>query len=434
MKHVFSLPRGTADILPDECARWVALEQNARRTLGYYGYQEIRTPIFEETDLFTRSVGETSDIVQKQMLNLAAPSNSESGDGSDTAVLSLRPEGTAAVVRSYIQNRFDRKEPLSKLFYIGPMFRGERPQKGRLRQFHQIGVEAIGAGSASPLLDAEVISLCLQMLKSFGLQEFSLKLNTLGTKDDKQRMSMSLRKKVAACLDHLCLDCRNRYERNVFRILDCKNQGCRKVVQGLTMDYDYLAPDSRNYFESVKTALNHLGVMYVEDPYLVRGLDYYTHTVFEISCPQLGSQDAVGAGGRYDNLVQQLGGPDVDAVGFALGMERILLAIGDQVPSCSKGPCDVFVVALGEAVLPRAFALVQGLRAGEVAADIRYSGGSLKSQMRQADKLGCAFVAIIGEAELADNSVIVKDMKTGQQSNLSLDNINIMIKIFKGLS
>ncbi len=399
--------------------------------LNCYGYKEIRTPIFEETELFARSVGETSDIVQKQMLTLAPQTAAADGKVSDSGTLALRPEGTASIVRTYIQNHFDRKEPLSKLFYIGPMFRGERPQKGRLRQFHQVGVEAIGPSSASPYLDAEVMSLSVAMLKSFGLTDFSLKLNTLGTKEDKEKFSNILRDKVAAQKEHLCPDCQNRYERNVLRILDCKNSGCRGVVKNLKLDHDYLCENSREYFESVKSALNRLGVAYTQDLYLVRGLDYYTHTVFELSCPGLGSQDAVGAGGRYDNLVEQLGGPAVDAVGFALGLERILLAAeGKKVYDASA--LDVFFIALGDGAFLKSFELLQLIRSQGIAADMRFAGGSLKSQMRQADKTGCRYVVIIGEDELTKNSLIMKNMKEGKQEELSLDNIDIMIKILKG--
>jgi histidyl-tRNA synthetase len=324
----------------------------------------------------------------------------------------------------------DRKEGLSKLFYIGPMFRGERPQKGRLRQFHQIGVEAMGPQTASPYLDAEVIRLAAAMLERFGLKDFTLKLNTLGTAEDKERFAVLLREKIAGHFDRFCPDCQSRYERNVFRVLDCKNLGCREALKRLELRQDHLCETSRVYFEAVKTALNSLAVRYEEDPFLVRGLDYYTHTVFEFSCSGLGSQDAVGAGGRYDNLVAQLGGPDVDAVGFALGMERILLAAGRE-PSSGDASLDVFVIALGNGTLSRAFGLLQKLRDNGVSAEMRFSGGSLKSQMRQAGRLQSRYVLMLGEDELSKGIMILKNMADGEQEELSIDNIERIITIVK---
>ncbi|MFP4472923.1 MAG: histidine--tRNA ligase [Candidatus Omnitrophota bacterium] len=418
-------PRGTADILPAETAAWQELERTARTQLARYGYREIRTPFFEETELFARSVGSTSDIVQKQMLNLA--SQGESSDARDMASskLSLRPEGTAAIVRSYIQHRLDRTERLSKMYYIGPMFRGERPQKGRLRQFHQIGVEAIGPDTANPYLDAETIALCVELLKSFGLKDFELKINTLGTPQDKDALAKTLLKQLSPQLDRLCPDCRDRCERNVFRVLDCKKASCRELIHGLNVGYDHLVPESREYYEQVKSALNLLGVMFQEDPYLVRGLDYYTHTVFEVSCPSLGAQDAVGAGGRYNTLVRQLGGPQADATGFALGMERILLACEEK----RSIPCvlDAFFIVLGDAAAPKAVQLLQRLRFGNVMTDMSFVGGSMKSQMRQADKAGARYVLILGEEELACGTVTLKNMTSGEQQDISLENMDALI-------
>jgi len=420
MDQFISLPRGTADILPEDVLLWQAIESQARGLLGVYGYQEIRTPFFEETDLFARSVGQTSDIVQKQMLNLAAQAEAQENDKSTS--LSLRPEGTASIVRSYIQNRLDKKEKLSKLFYIGPMFRGERPQKGRLRQFHQIGVEAIGPDSASPFLDAEVIALGTNLLKQLGLNDFVLRINTLGTLEDKGAFSGILRDSLKDKIKNLCPDCQSRYDRNVLRVLDCKNKECRSVVESLDLwrNCEYLSPKSKEYFEAVKKALDTLEITYVEDPRLVRGLDYYTHTVFEFSCQRLGSQDAVGAGGRYNNLVEQLGGPVADAVGFALGMERILLATAKEGAELLAG-LDAFVVCLQEEGLLKAFKLLQDLRARGVSADMNLRQGSMKSQMRQADKARARFVLILGEEELKAGEITLKDMKQGVQERFRLE-------------
>ncbi|MEW5895842.1 MAG: histidine--tRNA ligase, partial [Candidatus Omnitrophota bacterium] len=421
MKKIISAPRGTTDILPEEAILWQFMENEARRQFFSYGYQEIRTPMFEETELFARSMGQTSDIVQKQMLNLAA----QGVDAATDSSLSLRPEGTAAIVRSYIENNLDKRERLSKFFYIAPMFRGERPQKGRLRQFHQIGVEAIGPDSTSPYLDAEIISLSVLLLQKLGVNDFILKLNTLGTIEDKNNFSQYLRKQIGSRVSDLCPDCQNRYERNVFRVLDCKNKSCKEIVKDLELNYSYLSETSRRYYESVKAALDSLGIVYHQQPDLVRGLDYYTHTVFELSCNRLGSQDALGAGGRYNHLVQELGGPEVGAVGFALGMERIILARPpEEIP---KSKIQVYVIALGERFFPRAFQLLQLLRENKIAADMNFSDAGLKSQMRQANKSGADFVMMIGEEEFINGMATVKNMSNGSQEQISLDKIQDFI-------
>lgn len=382
-----------------------------------YDYKEIVTPLFEDKDLFVRSIGQTSDIVEKQMLALAGQRQEE--QEGKTSNLVLRPEGTAPIVRSYIQNHLDKKENLSKFFYIGPMFRGERPQKGRLRQFHQIGAEAIGPGSASPYLDAEMVILCTDLLKTLGLNGFEVTINTLGTGDDKKNFSSILRGKLEPRVKDLCPDCRQRIERNVFRVLDCKNNDCQDVVRQISVGYDHLAPESRDYYEQFKSILSDSGIAFVESPRLVRGLDYYTHTVFEISSPSLGSQDALGAGGRYNNLVSQLGGTPADAVGFALGMERLLLARpGIKIPAVSLA---VFFIALDKLSFQYAFNLLNQLRARSIKADICYEMGSLKSQMRIANKKQAEYVIILGENELKNKTATVKNMASSQQITLPLD-------------
>lgn len=420
----FSVPRGTADILPDEIGLWQDLEQKSRELLSRFGYREIRTPLFEETELFARSMGQTSDIVQKQMLQLRSQS-----DETDASNFSLRPEGTAAIVRSYIQNDLDKKEALSKLFYVGPMFRGERPQKGRLRQFHQIGAEAIGPNSASPFQDAEMILLCVELLKAAGLstEQFHLKLNTLGSTEDKENFSTFLRQALSPQLSQLCPDCQNRFERNVFRILDCKNRDCKNVVANLELNHSYLSSESRRYFNEVCEALESSSVKYEVNRTLVRGLDYYTHTVFEISCPALGSQDALGAGGRYSGLVSQLGGPSVDAIGFALGMERVLLALGKE--TAQDKPIDVFFVSLDEISLKRNFIISQQFREAGLSAAMSYRLGSMKSQMRLADKMRARYVIILGQDEINQGVVTLKNMADGNQKQISLENVSEIVEI-----
>ena len=419
MNKKFSIPRGTTDILPSESPVWQDVEMKARGLLNAYGYKEIRTPIFEETKLFARSMGDTTDVIQKQMLTLQSQKQSEADD-IEAGSLSLRPEGTAAIVRAYIQNDLDKKESLSKLYYIGPMFRGERPQKGRLRQFHQIGVEALGPQSSSPYLDAEVIALSIHILKELGIKDFQLILNTLGTPDDKKALYELIKSKLKASLSQLCDDCQNRFNKNVFRILDCKNRSCQQVVKNLDFGYDWLSDESKKYFLKVQEVLKSLGIKFEVNPSLVRGLDYYTHTVFEIKSVSLGSQDALGAGGRYNNLVADLGGGQVDAVGFALGVERILLAAPPKEGSAENN-LDVFLVALDEKSFDLGFQILNRLRQEKIAGNMSYKISSIKSQMRQADKSAARFVMIIGEEELKKNTASVKDMTTGEQKEVKID-------------
>lgn len=409
-------PRGTSDILPEEITLWRQIEVAARRILENYGYAEIRTPIFEETGLFVRSLGQTSDVVQKQILQLAT----EKQNG-----LALRPEGTAGVVRAYIEHDMDKKQNLAKLYYIGPMFRGERPQKGRLRQFHHIGVEAIGM--AQPFLDVEVIALSVNLLKGFGLAGFKLKINSLGSPEDKKNLSIFLRDQLQVNISHLCEDCRQRFERNVFRILDCKNEACRKIVSKLDLSGVHLCEESKVYFSKVKEGLNLLNISFEVSPFLVRGLDYYTHTVFEISHESLGSQDALGAGGRYDRLVQELGGPSVGAMGFALGLERIILA-GPTIEGDESLRLQIFLVTMGEEAYKKGFLLANDLRTSGLSAEMNYETASIKSQMRLADKMHARLVIIIGEDEIKEEAVTLKDMSTGSQEKIAVKNLIEVIK------
>lgn len=420
MSKKFSAPRGTTDILPAEMSLWQDVQDTARQIFTNYNYKEIQTPVFEETELFARSMGKTSDVVQKQMLNLQSQKKSDAGD-IHVGELSLRPEGTASVVRSYIENGLDRKENISKFFYIGPMFRGERPQKGRLRQFHQIGVEVIGPGASHPYLDAEVIALNVGLLKAFGLKDFELKINTLGSPEDKKSFSKSLRKLLDPKISKLCPDCQKRFERNVFRILDCKNKTCREIVDSLKIGDSYLSEESRSYFAQVKEALDGLGVKYRVCHDLVRGLDYYTHTVFEITGSSLGSQDALSAGGRYNHLVAQLGGPEVPATGFALGIERTLLAMGKSQESTVTSP-SAYIVGLDERSFKKGFEILNILRSMDIPSDMSFRISSMKSQMRLADKTGARCVIILGESELEKECVSLKDMETGDQEEISIKN------------
>jgi len=432
-----STPRGTSDILPEEIPLWQAIERKARQLLAAYGYREIRTPYFEETVLFVRSLGQTSDVVEKQMLHLAAAKEGE--DRSQESGLCLRPEATASIVRAYLQNNLNKKEHLSKLYYIGPMFRGERPQKGRLRQFHQIGVEAIGPESSVPYLDAEIIALSVRLLKEFGVEGFKLKINTLGFLEDKKKLSLMLRDRLKKDVTRLCEDCQQRFTRNVFRILDCKNPACQEALRKSPADQllrtqEHLSPSSREYFASVQEALSMMGVSFGVVPYLVRGLDYYTHTVFEISHEGLGSQDALGAGGRYDSLMEELGGDPQEAIGamgFALGIERILL-VRRQSESAQPAPVDVFIISLDQKSEKKAygaaFKLLDEIRRLGISAEMNYLPGSLKSQMRLADKLGARRVIILGEDELKEHAATLKDMEKGTQTKVPLGQVVHVLK------
>ncbi len=413
----YKAPRGTSDILGPEVELQLALSQKAREIFKLFAYKEIVTPIFEDSRLFVRSLGDTSDIVTKQMLNL---------EGKDNP-LTLRPEGTACVIRAYLEHNLD-KEGFQKLFYIGPMFRGERPQKGRLRQFNHIGAEAIG--SASPALDAEVLILVTRLLKVIGLDDYTINLNSVGCQKDKEKLKALLRNKLGEKNSGLCSDCQVRLNKNVLRILDCKNDACKKIVGSIDFHNSFRCPDCEKHFEDLKKFLAGQRITYKELPFLVRGLDYYTGTVFEITHPGLGSQDALGAGGRYDNLVKELGGPEVGAIGFALGVERLIIALKGQqedIKDTKAGP-DVFVVITKEEFFDLGLSILTQIRDSGISCEIDYTSRSLKAQMRLANNSGARLVAMIGDDEVRGNSVSLKDMQTGSQEACSMANMTIRIK------
>ena len=332
---MFNRVPGTKDILPEETILWQKIEEASRKIFSTYNYREIRVPVIEEASLFNRSLGESTEIVQKQMFLIK---NKED-------LYALRPEGTASIVRSYIENNLDKTTGFIKLYYLGPMFRLERPQKGRLRQFHHIGAEAIGSLAAN--LDVEVISLAQSLLKAFSIDGYKIKINSLGCLKDKKELTLNLQNALKDKLQDLCEDCQIRFNTNVLRIMDCKNEACQDVVKRINIHETYLCAECKAHFEKVKEGLAALNINYEISPYLVRGLDYYTGTVFEISHPGLGSQDALGAGGRYNNLVKELGGADLGAIGFAFGVERLLLVTkSEKEGSVSKNL--VYLISLGE--------------------------------------------------------------------------------------
>jgi len=414
--------RGMEDILPRDIEVWQWLERVARRELEFYGYEEIRTPVLEDTSIFVRSIGETTDIVTKEMYSFKDRKGRP---------LTLRPEGTAPIVRAYIEHSLDKISPEVKLYYMGPMFRSERPQKGRSRQFHQIGVEVIGA--RSPLADAQVIMQMSKMLELFRLKNFTVKLNSLGCGNDKRKFADELKKYLEAEKKRLCKDCKERIKKNVLRVLDCKNESCAQIAAGAPDIANSMCVPCREHFDRVKNTLRAMKIKFEEVKNLVRGLDYYTGTVFEITHPALGGQDALGAGGRYDNLVKDFGGPDTGAIGYALGMERIIIALKDA--KGLPGPVTIFVATMGEETK---------LKGEVVAEQIRHSLGrkegmrirvvtdtksaSLKSQMRSADKKSARVVVILGEDELKSQQATIRDMEKQEQKLVNLSSVVEEIK------
>ncbi len=403
--------RGTLDFNPSQTAVFNRLTATARQLLRRWGYEEIMLPFLEERGVFAKGVGDASDIVERQLFKI---------EGKDIV---LRPEGTAQVIRYYIQNSLHKQSDFWKFFYIGPMFRGERPQKGRLRQFHHIGVEAIG--SASYTLDAELILLALALLGGFGISDTTLQINTLGCARDKDAFSVFLRKALAAGRAGLCQDCSRRLEKNPLRVLDCKRPECRAIVEGLGLDNTHICQECMDGFRGLLSFLDGQGVKYRSTPYLVRGLDYYTNTVFEITSSALGSQDALGAGGRYNNLVRFLGGTDVPAVGFALGLERILLLLPPEAPQATL---DAFIALTSSHLFEAGAGILRSLRQEGLACDIDYCQKSLKAQLRLAQKKGIRFVVIIGDEELSQGCVLLKDMAQASQEKVAVSQLSLALK------
>ena len=403
--------RGTTDLLGETIAQWSAVERTARRLARTYGYQELRTPIIEDAALFLRSVGETTDIVQKEMFRF------EDRGGHDIV---LRPEGTAAVVRAYLEHHLHKTQGFAKLFYLGPMFRAERPQAGRFRQFHQYGVEAIG--SESPWVDVEVITLCMHIFRACGLSDALVWLSSMGSREDQQRSAQQLRARLASRKTELCQECQARFEKNVFRVLDCKNPTCHAIAWEVKDSPFLLGEASQAHFDEVRRGLRDTGIPFDDTKVFARGLDYYTRTVFEVRAKGLGAQDAVAAGGRYDHLVEEFGGPSVGAVGFAAGIERLLMAIDAHGSAPAPTPRRGLYLAITHPpLMAEGFRFVQQLRERGVVALMDYDGKSLKAQLREADKTACRFVAILGEAEVKQRSITLKDLEEGSQRTVTFD-------------
>lgn len=410
----FQIPRGTQDILPEQAAKWQYIEHIARELCRRYNYQEIRTPIFEHTELFLRGVGDTTDIVQKEMYTF------EDRGGRS---LTLRPEGTAAVVRSFVENKmYGYPNQPVKLYYMGPMFRYERPQAGRFRQFVQFGVEALG--SNDPAIDAEVIALAMDIYHTLGLKKLKLVINSLGDVESRKAHRQALIDHFQPRIHEFCDDCQARLHKNPMRILDCKKDRDHELMRTAPSILDYLNEQSRTYFEKVQMYLQKLGIAFEVDSRLVRGLDYYNHTAFEImsEAEGFGAITTLCGGGRYNGLVQEIGGPETPGIGFALSIERLLAALeaeGISLP-ISEG-IDCYVVALGERAKEEAVALVAALRKEGISAEKDYQDRKVKAQLKAADRLHATYVAILGEDELQKGVINVKHMATGEQQEVPLD-------------
>ncbi|EFV77454.1 histidyl-tRNA synthetase [Bacillus sp. 2_A_57_CT2] len=408
------IPRGTQDILPGEVEKWQLIEEKARELCEKFQYREIRTPIFEHTELFLRSVGDTTDIVQKEMYTF------EDRGGRS---LTLRPEGTASAVRSFVEHKMygDASQPV-KLYYMGPMFRYERPQAGRFRQFVQFGVEAIG--SADPAIDAEVIALAMSLYRSMGLQKLKLIVNSLGDKESRSAHREALVNHFMPRIGEFCQDCQNRLEKNPMRILDCKQDREHELMKSAPSIIDYLNDDSKTYFEKVQKYLKNLDIDFIVDPNLVRGLDYYNHTAFEIMSDSegFGAITTLCGGGRYNGLTEEIGGPEAPGIGFALSVERFIAALeAEKVDLPLNKDIDCYLVSLGEEAKDYTVGLLQKLRMAGYSAERDYLDRKIKAQFKAADRSNAKFVAVLGEDELKANKINVKSMESGEQTELGLD-------------
>ena len=410
---MIKMPRGTQDILPQDSAKWRYIENRLHTLMELYNYKEIRTPIFESTELFARGVGDSTDVVQKEMYTFK-----DKGDRS----LTLRPEGTAAVVRSYIEHKMqgEPNQPI-KLYYNGPMFRYERKQKGRYRQFNQFGVEAIGA--ENPSIDAEILAMVMHIYESFGLKHLKLVINSIGDSESRKEYNEALVKHFEPVIDTFCSDCQSRLHTNPMRILDCKIDRDKEAVKNAPR----INNDSKSYYEQVKLHLDNLNISYVEDPNLVRGLDYYTHTAFElmIDNPEYdGAITTLCGGGRYNGLLQLLDGPDETGIGFALSIERLLMALDEEGISLDVSEdFDLFVVTMGEDADRYAVKLINDLRRNGIKVDKDYLNRKIKGQMKQADRLNAKYTVVIGDQELENNEIGVKNMISGESENVQLDEL-----------
>ena len=406
--------RGTKDIIGEEAKKYVYISNVAQKMFENYGYNFVKTPIFEETELFKRGIGEATDVVEKEMYTFK-----DRGDRSIT----LRPENTASMVRCYLENSIYAKEDISRFYYNGSMFRYERPQAGRQREFNQIGLEVFG--EKSPKVDAEVIAIGYKFLEKLGISDLEVKINSVGSKESRTIYREKLIEHFSKHLDDMCEDCKDRINRNPLRLLDCKVDKDKDFYKSAPNIIDFLFEDERKHYEDVKKYLDVFGIKYTEDPTLVRGLDYYSSTVFEIVTNKLGSQGTVLGGGRYDNLLKELGDKDIPAVGFATGVERIMMLLGENYP---KNNPDVYIAWLGENTSETALKIAESLRDNDIKVYIDYSEKGMKSHMKKADKLSVRYCIILGEDELNKGIVLLKDFSTREQKEVKIEEIINYIK------
>ena len=400
--------RGTKDIFGEEALKYNHIVNTAKEIFEAYGYSMIKIPIFEETNLFKRGIGEGTDVVEKEMYTFT-----DRGDRSIT----LRPEGTASVVRSYLEHKIYGKEEFTRYYYTGSMFRYERPQAGRQREFNQLGIEALGEGS--PILDAEVIAMSYTLLEKLGITDLEVNINSVGGNESRSKYREMLINFLTPSRDELCEDCRTRYEKNPLRVLDCKNPKCKEITEEAPSIIDSLNQEEREHYESVKKYLDIFGIKYRENSRLVRGLDYYSSTVYEVITNKLGSQGTVLGGGRYDNLLKQLGNREIPAVGFAAGIERLMMLLEDY----PRNNPEVFIAWLGEDEATYAFGIAKALRDAGIKTCIEFSSRSLKASMKKADKLGVGHAIIIGDEEMAKEKMVLKNFQERTQESLSLEDV-----------
>lgn len=404
-------PKGTQDVVPSQMYKWNTVEGIVKDTASAYGFREIRIPTFEDTALFVRSVGDTTDVVQKEMYSVTAK-----GDADFT----LRPEGTAGTIRALIENGILNEGFPQKVFYVLSCFRHEKPQAGRLREFHQFGVEM--AGTKDPRADAEVISLAKSIIDTAGLRGIKLFINSIGCPECRAKYHAALKEYFAGRADELCDTCRGRLEKNPMRILDCKSPVCSEIAEGAPVILDYLCEDCREHFEKLQQYLTAMDIKFEINPKIVRGLDYYTKTVFEFVTTDIGAQGTVCGGGRYDGLIETLSGKPCPALGFAMGLERLILAMEKQgLDFAAEDTCDIYIASMGEAASVKAMQMCAELRADGVSAECDVVGRGLKAQMKYADKLGAKFSVVLGDSELESQTAELKNMQTGEKVTLPID-------------
>lgn len=412
-------PRGTMDIMPEETPVWQYIEKAAREVASMFGFKEIRTPTFEATELFQRGVGDTTDVVQKEMYTFI---------DREERSFTLRPEGTASVVRALIENgRCSDAMPL-KLFYLINCFRYEKPQAGRSREFFQFGTEMFGAQDAAA--DSDIIALAYTLIKRLGIKDVHLHINSIGCPECRPAYRKALQEYFASRKDELCETCRGRLETNPMRILDCKSPICSEIAAGAPKTLDHLCPECEEHFEKLKSLLTAMGIEYEVDPHIVRGLDYYTKTVFEFIAPVIGAQSTVCGGGRYDGLMKQLGGPALPGIGFGMGLTRIMLAMQASGAFKPENPAPrLYIASMGTSAQKKAAEIVTALRGGKIFAEYDLVGRSLKAQMKYADKQKAAFTLILGDSELESGKAVLKNMATSEQTEISIDDVARLTEI-----